>query len=534
VSVAPGRFGWTAGCAVAAVPVVTTVLWTGLNHDVHYVLGCLRVAELPASAVFVHRPLAYRLLMATISPLGPDALIRLAALILVLFVAWWLRSALRRPEATMVAAAVGLALALAPNWDFLQPEWVAALLATAAVAGALWPRRLWLSALLGGLFLALTVLVKYTTLPAALLAIGVVFVVDRRRALAMSAAAVPLGAALFGLAVVVEPREWRWLGEFSQLNGRSPLTGGAVDFTDLWRTVANEALQAPLFALLPVSALVLFRVVRSRWPVLLLVGVAGVLAMTLLQAQWFQYHLAALLPLAAGLWAFAVARWYREFGRPPWTLVLVTAALAVAQPLVAAHPESWRVSHRAMAYLVLGGVVVLAMVIVALEPGRGGRPLFLVPVLVAVAALAVPVWPSSPYSFDFISADTTNADRARTLEQMSTQLARVHAEIGADTPVLYLTFGDVDYFLGNPTPCRYPSPVFLQRSADLPNLRELASYAENAACLTDPAPRYLVLAPAWFTIDAIEPALAARIRQTYDCTNAIRTDSVEVCPRRQP
>ncbi|TNC27452.1 hypothetical protein FG385_10350 [Amycolatopsis alkalitolerans] len=516
----------------ALVAVATTVLWTGLNHDVHYVLGCLRVAELPASAVFVHRPLGDRLFMAALSPLGSDALIRLGALVLLAGVVWWLRTALRRPEATLVATATGLALALAPNWDFLQPEWIASLLATAAVAGALWPRRLWFSALLGGFFAALAVLVKYTTLPAALIAIGVVLVLDRRRAFAMAAAAVPLGGALFALAVAIEPREWRWLHEFSVLNGASPLGGAPMDFTDLWRTVANEAVQAPLLALAPVSVVVIFRVVRGWWPVLPALGAAAVFAATLVQAQWFQYHLDALLPLSAGLWGFAVARWYSAFGRPPWALVLATAALAVAEPLAAAKSHSWRVSHAVTVYWVLIAVVALAVVAAALEPVRGGRPLFAVPVLVAVAALAVPVWPSSPYSFDFGWSDSTNADRVRAFTTTTAEMAGVRDAIGADTPVLYLTFGDVDYYLGNPTPCRYPSPVFLQRGMRLPEVRTLRSYAENAACLADPTPRYLVVAPAWFDLKALEPGLAGEISRSYDCERAITTDTLVVCPRR--
>ncbi|WP_236790061.1 hypothetical protein [Amycolatopsis sp. GM8] len=526
------RLGWAAGGVAALVAVATTVLWTGLNHDVHYVLGVLRVAELPPSAVFVHRPLAARLFMAALSPLGSDALIRLAALVLVALVAWWLRTALRRPEATMIAAAVGLALALAPNWDFLQPEWIGSLLATAAVAGALWPRKLWFSALLGGFLLALTVLVKYTTLPAALLAIGVVLVADRRRALAMTVAAIPLGGALFGLAVLVEPREWRWLGEFSTLNGASPLGGAPLDFTDLWRTVGNEALLAPLFALLPVSALVLFRVVRGWWPVLLALGIAGVFGATMLQAQWFQYHLDALLPLAAGLWALAIARWYTEYGRPPWTLVLVTAVLAVGLPVVDAKSQAFRIAYATQVYWVLAVALVLALVVAAIEPARGGRPLFFVPALAAVAALAVPIWPSSPYSFDFGWSESTNADRVRFADQMTAQAAEVHAVIGADTPVLYLTFGDVNYFLGNPTPCRYPSPTFLQRGMRIPDVRTVVSYGENAECLADPAPRYLVVDPSWFDLGMLEPDLATRIRQTYDCDNAIRADPLVICPRR--
>lgn len=527
-----GRGTWLVGGLLAAVPIAVTVCWTGINHDIRFVLGSLRTSELDAVGVFVHRPLAYRLFLAPATFVPSEAVIRLAALVLVALVALWLRAALRRPEATLVAAAVGLALALAPNWDFLQPEWLAAVLGTAAVAGGLWPQRRWLSALLGGLGVALAVLVKYTTAPTALLAIGVVLLADRRRALAMTVAAAPIGAALFGLAVLAEPREWRWFHEFSVLNGASPLNGGKLDFVDLGRTVVNEALQNPLFALLPVSVVVLLRLHRGWWVLLLVLGVLAVCTTTLLQAQWFQYHLTPLLPLAAGVWALAIARWCATHGHPPWTLVGVTAVLAVAEPLAAARPETWRTAQQVPVYWALAVVVLLACLVAAVEPVRGGRGLFAVPVLVAVAALAVQTWPSSPYSFDFGSADTRNSDRVDRTNRLTTQLAGVRDRIGADTEVLYLAFGDIAYFLGNPTPCRYPSPTFLQRSTYLAGVRELASYAENAACLTDPRVRYLVRAPDWFVVDGLEPRLAQAIRDTYDCSAPLRTDDVEVCPRR--
>ncbi|KAA9166877.1 hypothetical protein FPZ12_001400 [Amycolatopsis acidicola] len=531
-SPAIGRGAWLVGL-LAAVPLLVTLFWTGLNHDVRFVLGCLRASEIGPVGVFVHRPLLYRLMLVPAMHLSSETEIRLAALVLVALVALWLRASLRRPEASIIALAVGLALALSPNWDFLQPEWLAGLFATAAVAGALWPKRLWLSAILGGLGAALAVLVKFTTAPTALLAIGVVVLVDRRRALWMTVAAAVLGPALFGLSVLAEPREWRWFHEFSALNGSSPLNGGEIDLIALGRLIVNEALQNPLFALLPVSVVVLLRLRRGWWVLLLAVGVLAVSATALLQAQWFQYHLTPLLPLAAGVWALAVGRWCVEYRHPPWTLVAFTAVLAGVAPWVAAQPEEWRHAHQAPAYWVLGGVVLLGCVLAAVEPARaGGRPMLVVPALVTVAALSVQVWPSSPYSFDFSAADSRNTDRVNMTTRLAGQLPAIRDRIGADTEVLYLAFGDVPYFLGNPTPCRYPSPTFLARSTQLPELRGLESYAENAACLTDPRVRYLVWVRGWLDVDKLEPRLAQAIRDIYDCSHPLRTDDVEVCPHR--
>lgn len=185
-----------------------------------------------------------------------------------------------------------------------------------------------------------------------------------------------------------------------------------------------------------------------------------------------------------------------------------------------------------LVYTTLSALVVLAGVLAAVEPVRRGRGPVALPGLALVAALSVQVWPSSPYSFDFNSANTRNSDRVDTTHRFSTQLGAVRDRIGADSQVLYLAFGDVAYFLGDPTPCRYPSPTFLQRGIALDEVRGLASYQENAACLTDPRMRYLVRAPGWFDLDNLEAPLAQAIRATYDCSAPLRTDDVVVCPRR--
>ncbi|HET6705894.1 hypothetical protein [Amycolatopsis sp.] len=132
------------------VPLVLTIAWTGLNHDVRFVLGTLQTAGragLAPSEVFVHRPMAYRLVLAagdagSALPLPVrEAVVRILALVAVLLLSLLLRAGLRRyrpaREATVVAAATGVAPALAPNWDFLQPEWLAAVFATGGVGAAL-------------------------------------------------------------------------------------------------------------------------------------------------------------------------------------------------------------------------------------------------------------------------------------------------------------------------------------------------------------------------------------------------------------
>lgn len=521
--------GWV-WAGVAALPVALTAAWIGLGHDVRHVLGGLDVSPFGATGVFVHRPLAYRWLMAGLNVFDVgsvgvgEGLVRLVALVFVAGAAWWLRAGLRRrlpsAEASAVAAAVGLALALAPNWDFLQPEWVAAVFAVAAIGAALTT-----SSLLGGLLLALAVLVKYTTLPTALIALGVIAVLDRRRALVAGAAALVSGLALFGLSLLA-PREWRWLREALLLD-----EGAVRDFGSIAKFAANEAMLTPLLALLPASLVVLMRVSRRRWAWLVatVLAVAAVLGAALLQGQWFQYHAAALIPLAAGWWALAVARWTLVHGRPPWALVGATVVVTFAARVCLGASFDWRVGHGTLAYGLLAGLVVLAVLACAFEPGRGGRPVLSVPVLVGVLALSVPILPTTPYSFDGVHAEYTNAGRVDIEHKFTEEMLAVRDRIGPDTPVVYLAFGDIAYFMGNPTPCRYPSPAYLRRGTYLPSLPPTASYAENLACLSDPAVRYVVIQPLWIDVDRLPPGL---IDSRFDCSRALRNDDVVVCPSR--
>ncbi|HEX5255811.1 MAG TPA: hypothetical protein VFW69_18415, partial [Mycobacterium sp.] len=129
-------------------------------------------------------------------------------------------------------------------------------------------------------------------------------------------------------------------------------------------------------------------------------------------------------------------------------------------------------------------------------------------------------------------AEDTNLSLYHTTADLRRQFGQLRQEIGQDTTVLYLAFGDVNYLLGNPTDCRYPSPVWLQRSAALPYVRDFASYHDNVSCL-DTTARYLLIDRSWFDLPALEPAVVARIDDLFDCDQAIHpTDTIDVCPRR--
>lgn len=530
-------------------PLAVTVAWTGLDHDVRFVLGTLETAGRAGFApteVFVHRPMAYRLVLAladaggSLPFPGREALVRVLALLVVLAVSLLLRAGLVRyrppAEATAVAAVTGGALALAPNWDFLQPEWLAAVFATAAVGAALRIRRPAVAVAAGAVLLALTVLVKYTTVPTALVALGVLAVLDRRRAWLTALFGVVASLGLFAVTVWMEPREWRWFGELSRLNGGSPLSRGLAwnDARALVEVVLNEAVLVPFVALLPVSVVVLARLAsdrRARWAWILLpaAAVLVVLAAVVVQGQWFQYHLAALVPFAAALWGLAVARWIAVRGGPPWALVLPAVALGAGVPIVSSASTQWRLAHGTLVYAALAAVVAIAVLVALKERARMWPALA---VLGAVAVLAVPVWPAAPYSFDAVHPDYTNSERVTAARLDERLIEPVRARIGPDAPVLYLAFGDMAYFVGNPAACRYPAPVFVQRGSFIPAVRELESYRENLECLTRTDAEYLVVQPSWLSLDRLPPEVAEGLRTRFDCDQALPAAELVFCPRR--
>ncbi|HEY5837200.1 hypothetical protein [Streptomyces sp.] len=536
--------------AVAGVVAVAAMCWSGLNHDVRYVLGGMRAAGdggYSASETFVHRPLAYRWILAsldrlTAGPVAPrEAWLRLLVIALTAAVVWWLRAGLTRRlprrEANAVAAGIGLALLFAPAWDFLQPEWVAVWLAVAALAAGLGLRRLRYAVPAAGALTALVVLVKYTTAPTALLSLGALVVLDRRRGWWTAAAAAIATPAGFVLAIAVQPREWRWFNELSALNPNTPLQNGlhVADLRQLVDTVGTEALMNPVVALLPAAVVLLAGGsgrARWAWPLLTGAGVAGVLAALVVQGQWFEYHLAALPVLAAALWALALVRYPHR-----WVLA-ATALLGAAVPAVAGQSLAWRGAHAGLAYSLLSAVTAVAFGAAFSgrgRPLRGGAPPRYGTAAVAVLALAIPAWPTTPYSYDTRHSAFTALERARTRQDVSRWLDGVRDRIGPGTPVTYLAFGDIGYLLGNPTHCRYPTPTFLQRTRYDREITGQTSYRENLGCLDDPGARYAVLDTFWFPLSQVAPEVSAAVRARYDCAAPSATYPalhLVVCPRR--
>jgi len=128
------------------------------------------------------------------------------------------------------------------------------------------------------------------------------------------------------------------------------------------------------------------------------------------------------------------------------------------------------------------------------------------------------------------SARTPLASHAGLRTELATA-AYIRGIIGADTPVVYLAFGSTTYTLGNPTHCRYPSPLFLQR----PEAKEAVSpetRLENLACVTEPSARWLVWDRGWLHRKGAPADLIAAIDGNWDCEEALLAGPYTVCPRR--
>ncbi|WP_028709669.1 hypothetical protein [Propionicicella superfundia] len=546
---------WVAGIALTTR--------SALNGDVTYTLGGLRTAGLAGFAVqdiFVARPVAYRFFMAGLDGVravfvpvtgtfAGETIIRLSADLVVVAVCAVAFAGLRRHVGRRLAAvsafAAATALTLAPPWHFLQPDWLGVVLSVLAVGAALWPRRWWLGALAGGLCVMAVVAVKLATAPWAAMALVVIFLLDRRRAVATAVSGGLLVGVWAGLMNVLLPWENIWLSDQVTLVQQSPLNRGLrlSDLTKLALHVVETAVVSPVVMTLPVSAaaLVASRTSRrSRWWTAAAVVVLGALSVAsgFGQGEGLMYHFVGAPVFAAILAGVAFVRVPRA--RMP--LVLSAVVAGAAGLALMAMPADWRLDHRATAAAVCLGVALAGIVLVAFATRRGSprRPLRLgagaVPSLgaaVLCAVLAVSSMPTATYAYSVYDYQiTVGAVRLR-----RAAAAEVRDAIGADTPVLYFTFGSVGYSIGNPTPCRYPSPQWLQRSVTIDAVTRMRSFADNLECLSsDTTAQYLIIDSTWFTLDQAPAIVRERVDELFDCSAEARLTfawrSLVACPRR--
>lgn len=507
------------GGAVTALALLCySVVTSGMNGDLRYVLACLRSAKgggFSASDTFVHRPFFYRWFVAGLDSLTfgstttREMIIRIAAVLLCVATGLALRAALARRlpprDATLTAAVVTLALAFAPKIDFLQPEWAATLLSVLAVAAALGIERPWPAAAVAAVPLGLTVMMKYSTAATALMALLLLFAVDRMRAVRLGLVTGVSSVVLFGISLLAGSRELQWAKDMPKIN-QGALTRKGLDPSFLLDKSASflvdRAYLSPVVALLPAALLLLLsrqrdRRRRAELAALAVLIVLVCLAAVAVQGNWFGYHAASLPVGAAALWGLAVAAWYRAHGRPPLFFTAVTAVYAAFVPFAAQAPHAVQGVAAGWAAVLVALLAATADLASArgsatVERSRAGRfaaAAVAISAVVGVFCLAAAIWPGSPQLMNAGHVVYGNSDFGARSGQTAQESAELDRQIPHGAPVLYLAFGDVAYFVGHPTPCRYPVPTFLQRTKFLPDVNKLPSYKENLRCVTeDPAP----------------------------------------------
>ncbi|WP_250008737.1 hypothetical protein [Actinoplanes sp. M2I2] len=541
------RFAGLAGivlAGLAAVAAVAMSLWSAMNNDVTYALGGIETAGKGGVSiwdVFIARPLAYRLLMGLldlpvvdgvslftahiVTRLGADLLVVAVAVVLFL----GLRRVLNARAAVLVAAATGLSLIIAPPWHFLEPDWVAALVAVLAVGAAFAPRRLWLGAVLGGFGAFLAVAVKLATFPLALLALLLVATLDRRRAGWAAAATAGFTVVWYVATKHFLPWETLWLNDQANLVANSPIHHG-IRWHDIHRLLiglGDVTVLSPVVAVAPAAAVALVRRVeagRPRWiAAAMAVIAAGLpLASAYGQGEFFMYHFAAVPVLAVGVWATAFA--LCPAARMP--LLVSTVIVAAASFVLLRRPPEWRHDHVTVVALAFAVVAVIAAVLTWANHGRAARP---APTTAGALAMVLATLPNAPLAFSGYNYALGNERPA------GAGYPALRERIGPDTPVLYLTFGSVNYLLGNPTSCRYPSPQWLQRGTYVRPVRSTRSYADNVRCLTDDRARYLVWQPSWFSQTKSSAEVRTTLHNRFDCSLEARVPApkgIVVCPAR--
>ena len=514
-----------------------TVVGLPLNGNVRYEVGVHRVSGYSVAETFSHRPITFRLIAAA-QAWVPDALsalggppgsfshawlfetgFRLGAAVWCAAAALVLWKGLRRRFGTgspayAVAAFAGL-MFIAPATG--EPDWLAAVLAVAAVGAGLCGRR-GVGGTVAGVLLAVAALVKISSLPIAVAALILLWALDHRRGVVAGVAA--LGTGLLAVAAMAAwaPYEIAWLLDIRALQ---PDPWTRLQAIEAGNYFLNLAARWPTVALLPAF----FVGVRWReaWPAAaaLALGAFGIV----LQGQYFIYHSAGLVALSAVL---AV----RTLGRTGTAVHLPLLACSAWTLALFLSPAGWRIQHGAWLYLVTAAWVVGFVLWQRRSlhrphrtPGTDLRAAIIALALLATQTLA---------SAEALTMNTAGQTALVNVRGMSDDLAagaEIHAVIGVDTPVVYLAFGSTAYALGNPTHCRYPSPLFLQRP-EAKQVVSLATRQENLACVTEPGARWLVWDRGWLHRKGAPADLLAAIDATWDCEEALLAGRYTVCPRR--
>lgn len=533
---APPTLGPTWLCllvtAGAAVGMISTFALSPLHGDVRYEVGVKAVSQFSAAETFTHRPLAFRLLMDSVADLAAvlsfgvtsfEVIVRLIGLGLAIGASVLLWHGLRRrvDTAGLHALVAGAAVVFMGTASSLEPDWMATLFAMAGTGVALAgpDRRRWPMAALAGLLFVAAAAMKIVTLPTALVGLLVVGVLDRRQFLRSSISSVVIGVLYILGTVLWAPWEITWLVDIRLLQPDvlARLSDAPVFFLE-------SAAQWPAIMLFPAALALVGHRERSVLAAAALLAAAPVV----LQGQYWAYHGATLCVVAA----VAVFRAFR--GRVTTRIGISVLAIVIAGSLLTATSTEWYDNH-----VVIWGAATVGASLVAVgwalavrsdPPTRdtSGRP------VAALVTLALLYPAMTPFASDPLRGAGSDQPPVPGLGKPSVQELtgrQIRQRIGGSTPVTYLTFGSWPYFIRNPTACRYPSPLFLQRTRYTAAHLESESYAENLECVDESTSQWLIVDRRWFKMAKAPPELQARLAAAWDCEAGFRVDELSVCPR---
>ncbi|MDN5726750.1 MAG: hypothetical protein L0G99_12590 [Propionibacteriales bacterium] len=522
---------------LGALLAVGVTLRYGVNGDIRYELGSQWTSMRSPADTFTHRPLMYRLLMSVIA-LPAEALrrgitsyemvLRVESIMIVTAASALLWAGVRRrwpdwalPVAVVVAAAT---LLLSPGITF-EPDWLAVPVTVAGVGVALLGRpggRI--GPVVGGVLFAVAAVIKVITLPTAMIGLLVLWRLDRRRCWWSTGAAVVAGIAWIVALATVWPHEIGWFFDSSTIQpDRPPLDRVALT----GELIGNAAWLWPVLILFPAAAIRLGR--RDGVLALLIMVLAWVPAPV--QNQFYIYHVPA-VPVVAALALLPILR------SRGWQASV--AVLTVIGAVLLNTPATWRVDNKVALFVVallIAGVaaVVQARSIRAVgdRSRRGAAQPVIAASLVVLAALP-PNLPGSAWTISMRqTSNTTNVSHARRTADYVEQAEAVRKRIGPTATVTYLTFGDRNYTLRNPTTCRFPTNVFLQRSRTTKKQEGTLAWRENLTCLTEADTDWLVWDKSWFALKGQPPVVLKAIKEKFDCDAGFVQGDLTVCPRRR-
>lgn len=528
-----------------------------LANDIRYEAGTHFASMYPVAETFSHRPLFHRFFTELF--FGPawllsgqdrvifEMIVRFQALMLCTLACIPLWTGLRRriPRlASPISVATLAGLVLCSTGVGWEPDWLAVVLAVAGV-GLAFHRRPF-GPVVAGILLAAAAVVKFLTLPVALIGLLAILMMDQPgtwesptvkvfrqfrtlpvrhpRFLTALVSATVTGIIWLILMATVWPWEVQWMLDSSQMQPRRPL-GDNIGLT--FELLGNAMVMWPAVALVPAA---LVRATRTEkivvWSALILAWLP-----VPAQQQYFPYHMAAFPVIASialvmgirrgGLWLAGCAGVSAIASVVVLTMIEPDTRVAWVWPLIAL-------------WVIFAGVAVWVQRrrIHAFPPVRTRRLSALATAMTVLILVPVSL-PGANWSMTLNPSRYFSTDHSLEENVALFQSGRdIRDTIGEDTPVLYLAFGDQVFAVGNPTYCQYPTNVFTQRGEWEKPILVTPTYADNLECLDDPRHEYLVWDQSFVTYERQPPEVIERIERNFDCTDAVTYNVLTLCPRR--